>query len=333
MALPHFHRRHGMTLVELLVVVAILGLLSVVVLPNLSNPGDARKAREAARAVSGFIANVQSRAIGTRGGTGLWLEPLPNVITDSAGLQHVVVIDLFAAQIPEPYAGEAINSTVKVTPNGASAALSFQPNNAFILPPALLASPNLAIRFASSPALFRLSSVSGNSAVAATDASRNQSPYSTPWPVADVNGIGYEVFLPATKEPAVSLILGNGMAIDLSWTQLGSSGPPSNTQPSQVLYDSSGRPSSVVRSGGQSEPMVDPVCVLVVPLEMIQENTCFTKPGASWVAIDPRGGVPRVAEVVLLSGAALDANNRPANPAAVISSQLYVRQSTFQEGR
>ena len=325
-----------MTLVELLVVVAILGLLSVVVLPNLSNPGDARKAREAARAVSGFIANVQSRAIGTRGGSGLWLEPLQNPIADSAGLQHVVVIDLFAAQIPEPYAGEAINSTVKVTPNGASAALSFQPNGAFILPPALLASPNLAIRFANSPALFRLSAVSGNTAVAATDASRNQTPYSTPWPVADVNGIGYEVFLPATKNPAASLTLGNGMAIDLSWTQLGSLGPPPSTQliqPSQVLYDSSGRPSSVVRSGGQSEPMVDPVCLLVAPLEMIQENACFTTPGAYWVAIDPRGGVSRVAEVVLLSGASLDANNRPANPAAVISSQLYVRQSTFQEGR
>jgi prepilin-type N-terminal cleavage/methylation domain-containing protein len=330
-ALPHFNRRCGMTLVELLVVVAILGLLSVVVLPNLSNPGDARKAREAARAVSGFIANVQSRAIGTRGGGGLWLEPLANPITDAAGVSHVVAIDLFAAQIPEPYAGEALNSTVLVTPLGASANLSFQ--NGFQLPNNLTSSPNLAIRFANSSALFRLSSVSGNSAVAATDASRNQTLYNTPWPVADVNGISYELFLPATKDPAVSLTLGNGMAIDLSWTQLGSSGPPSNTQPSQVLYDSSGRPSSVVRSLGQSEPIVDPVCLLVAPLKMIQDGTCFTKPGAYWVAIDPRGGVPRVAEVMLLSGASLDSNNRPANSAAVIGSQLYVRQSTFQEGR
>ena len=141
------------------------------------------------------------------------------------------------------------------------------------------------------------------------------------------------MFLPATKEPAVSLTLGDGMAIDLSWTKLGSLGPPSSTQPSQVLYDSSGRPSSVVRSGGQSEPMVDPVCLLVAPLQMIQENTCFTKPGAYWVAIDPRGGVPRAAGVVLLPSASLDANNRPANADAVVASQLYVRQSTFQEGR
>ncbi len=337
MALPHIHNRRGMTLVELLVVVAILGLLSVVVLPNLSNPGDARKTREAARALSGFIANVQSRAIGTRGGSGLWIEPLPNVITDSAGLQHVVVIDLFAAEIPEPYAGELLNSTVRVQvdSNGSSSKLTFQPPGSFVPPSAFLSLPNLAIRFANAPSLFRLTSVSGNWS-ATMDVSRNQTPYSTPWPVADVNGLGYEVFLPATKNPAASLTLGNGIAIDLSWTQLGSLGPPSSTQPiqpSQVLYDSSGRPSSIVRSGGQSEPMVDPVCLLVAPLEMIQENTCFTKPGAYWVAIDPRGGVPRVAEVVLLSGASLDGNNRPANSAAVISSQQYVRQSTFQEGR
>jgi type II secretory pathway pseudopilin PulG len=312
-----------MTLVELLVVVAILGLLSVVVLPNLSKPGDARKAREAARAVSGFIANVQSRAIGTRGGAGLWIEPLQNTITVGS-VQHIVAIDLFAAQIPDPYAGEALNAVVMVNPNGASARLSFQPNGSFVLPSTLVTSPNLAIRFANSPALFRLSSVNSTanppSAVATMDASRNQTPSSTPWPVADVNGIGYEAFLPAAKDSATSLTLANGMAIDLTWTNFGSLGPPTNQDPSQVLYDNSGRPVSVVRSLGQSEPLVDPVCLLVAPLEMIQDDTCFTKPGAYWVAIDPRGGAPRVGEVVL-------------NAADVLASQQYVRQSTFQEGR
>ena len=322
-----------MTLVELLVVVAILGLLSVVVLPNLSNPGDARKAREAARAVSGFIANVQSRAIGTRAGSGVWLEPLPNLITDSAGMQHVVVIDLFGAQIPEPYAGEALNSNVVITPNGSSANLKFQ---TFQLPPSLLGSQNLAIRFANSPASFRLPSLNVDvssgiaTGVATMDSSRNQTPYSTPWPVADVNGVAYEVFLPATKESAVSFTLGSGMAVDLSWTQLGSLGAPTTADPSQVLFDSSGRPSGIVRSAGQSEPMVDPVCLLVAPLEMIQENTCFTKPGAFWVAIDPRGGAPRVAEVMRLG---LAFNNGLPTGAAIIDSQQLVRQSTFQEGR
>ena len=190
-----------MTLVELLVVVAILGLLSVVVLPNLSNPGDARKAREAARAVSGFISNVQSRAIGARAGAGLWLEPLPNPITDSAGLQHVVVIDLFAAQIPEPYAGEALNSTVLVTAAGASANLKFQ--NGFQLPAVLSSSPNMAIRFANSPASFRLSSVNAGagSGVAIMDTSRNQTSYSAPGPSRMSTGLATRCFCRPRRSP------------------------------------------------------------------------------------------------------------------------------------
>ena len=322
-----------MTLVELLVVVAILGLLSVVVLPNLSNPGDARKAREAARAVSGFIANVQSRTIGARSGAGLWIEPLPNVVTGSDGFNHVVAIDLFAAQVPEPYAGEALNSSVMVTPSatGSSATLAFQ--NGFSLPPTLTASSNLVIRFVGSPTTFRLQPFAGTPTQASMTASRNQTPYNTAWPVTTSTGIGYEVLLAATKDATASLTLGDGMAVDLTWTYLGSTPawPPgdaiSPAAASQVLYDSAGRPSEVIRSGGLSEPIVDPVCLLLAPLQMIQDGTCFTKPGAYWVAIDPRGGAPRVAEVRLLP------TSVPVDGDALALSQTYVRQSAFQEGR
>jgi len=330
-----------MTLVELLVVVAILGLLSVVVLPNLANPSDARKVREAARSVSGLVANVQSRAIGTRSGAGLWIEPLPNMVTDSQGVAHVVAIDLFAAQIPEPYAGEALNSVVTVDPvkpGRTVATLTFQ--NGFILPATLTSSSNMVIRFAGSPTSFRLLPFTGSPTTATMNLGRGQTPYNTAWPVTTSTGVAYEVLLAATKDPSVAVTLGDGMAIDLTWTHLGAVGPwgfapssPSPLQPSQVLYDSSGRPADVVLSGGLAEPMIEPVCLLVAPLEMIQEATCFTKAGAYWVAIDPRGGVPRVAEVNLLSGASLDAKNRPFDTAALILSQAYVRQSTFQEGR
>jgi type II secretory pathway pseudopilin PulG len=330
-----------MTLVELLVVVAILGLLSVVVLPNLANPGDARKVREAARSVSGLVANVQSRAIGTRSGGGLWVEPLQNMVTDSLGMAHVVAIDIFAAQVPEPYAGEALNSFVTVAPakSGTAAALTF--HNDFLLPATLTSSSNMVIRFAGSPTSFRLLPFTGSPTTATMNLGRGQTPYNTAWPVTtSTTGVAYEVLLAAAKDPSAAVTLGDGMAVDLTWTYLGSAGPwgfspasPPPLQPSQILYDSAGRPADIVRSGGLAEPMIEPVCLLVAPLEMIQEATCFTKGGAYWVAIDPRGGVPRVAEVNLLSGAALDAKNRPADPAALIQSQAFVRQSTFQEGR
>ena len=343
-----------MTLVELLVVVAILGLLSVVVLPNLSNPGNARKAREAARAVSGFIANVQSRAIGTRGGSGLWLEPLPNAITDSAGLPHVVVIDLFSAQIPEPYAGEALNSTVLVTPVGASANLTFQ--NRFQLPANLASLPNMAIRFANSPTSFRLGSVNVNagSGVATMDTSRNQTAYNTPWPVADVNGISYEVFLPATKEPSVSLTLGNGMAIDLAWSGVGTErfgpaplagddGYPTlpGYNPGQALalmFDSAGAVAEVVflntaLSGARAEvsvPVRGPILLLVGRIDRcgLPYHAAPTEdsPGANWqyadsmwIAIDPKTGLARSVPP------AIHIQNQPVTNAR--DSQSFVRSA------
>jgi type II secretory pathway pseudopilin PulG len=333
-----------MTLIELLVVVAILGLLSVVVLPNLSNTGDARKAREAARGVSGFVAATQSRAIGTRGGSGLWIEPLPNVITDAQGIEHLVAIDLFAATIPRPYSGESLDAAVIVAPSGAMgniAGLTFVPGGSFLQPPTLATASNAFIRFAGSPATFRLEPSGGSAWQARMITVRNQTVYNTPWPVTGPLGIAYEMIVDATKDPSVTMSLGNAIAIDLTWTQLGSATPwglssgtiPLPIRASQVLYDSAGRPTNAVRSGGLAEPMIDPVCLLVAPLEMIQEATCFTKPGAYWVAIDPRGGAPRVAEVQVLSAAALDGKNRPASTAALITSQALVRQSTFQEGR
>ena len=104
-------RRAGMTLIELLVVISILGLLAVTVLPNLSNTGDRRKVREAARAVSGFIAGGQSRALGSRSGGGLWIDPLSNQIASDT-LSMVAAIDLAAADVPQPYSGNATTSTI-----------------------------------------------------------------------------------------------------------------------------------------------------------------------------------------------------------------------------
>ena len=73
---PHTsHFRRGMTLVELLVVVAIFLVLAVTVLPALSATAELRRGREAARMVSSFIAKAQWRAIGRREWSGFQLVP------------------------------------------------------------------------------------------------------------------------------------------------------------------------------------------------------------------------------------------------------------------
>jgi prepilin-type N-terminal cleavage/methylation domain-containing protein len=67
--------RRGMTLSELLIVVAIIGLLAVTVLPALGTTTEARRSREAARLVSGYCARAQGAAIGQADWTGLMITP------------------------------------------------------------------------------------------------------------------------------------------------------------------------------------------------------------------------------------------------------------------
>jgi type II secretory pathway pseudopilin PulG len=96
-----------MSLVELLVVVAILGMLAVTVLPNLSNTAEARRSREAARSVSSFVAKAQSRAIGKTSWSGFML-----VATNSTSY---VASDLLIADVPAVYRGDTVPATLQIT--------------------------------------------------------------------------------------------------------------------------------------------------------------------------------------------------------------------------
>ena len=62
-----------MSLIELLVVVAIIGLLGVTVLPNLAGRNGQRETRLAAGAVSSQMMRGRSLAIEQRRQAGVWL--------------------------------------------------------------------------------------------------------------------------------------------------------------------------------------------------------------------------------------------------------------------
>ena len=310
-----------MTLIELMVVVLILGLLSVAVLPNLANTGDARKVREAARSLSSFIASAQSQAIGSRTASGIWIDPLPNQMG-----ANWISLDIAMTEVPAPYAGDTTTAGIEsLTPPAAtllgqssSATPGFIGGFNLPAPP----SPAYQIRLAGSAVWFDFDPLT---LTIQMRTSINQTPQNTTWPTTTTSSpIGYEIVAAPVRSNSTSLTFGDGVAIDLTNSFIGTS-PILNSgtppPPPRILFDASGRPSFLINDAAATRiPMSETVFLLVSSIESIQSGTSLTEPGSYWIAIDPRGGVPKVAEV------------KPQG-LTIRDSQEYIRKGLLQTGR
>jgi prepilin-type N-terminal cleavage/methylation domain-containing protein len=172
---------------------------------------------------------------------------------------------------------------------------------------------------------------------------QSQTPQNTPWPVADSLGVPYEVILPPTKNPSRSLTIETEMAIDLRWTFFGNTSgawPPCNSSssgvllldaPVQLLYSATGKPSTVAINNQPGTSILEPFYLLVASIEAIQNRTAFTTSRSYWVAVDPAGGIPRVAEVnppaPMPEGPWV-----PSNRTELLKTQKFIRDASLQTG-
>ncbi|MGL4512171.1 MAG: pilus assembly FimT family protein [Lacipirellulaceae bacterium] len=104
--------RCGMTLVELLVVIALLSILVTTAIPVLSPGGDSRRVREASRAVNAFLSGAQARAAETGRPFGVAFKRL-STNTLSAD-DNGVCIELYYVETPLPFSGFDGGSRVRV---------------------------------------------------------------------------------------------------------------------------------------------------------------------------------------------------------------------------
>ena len=245
-------RRAGLTLVELLVVVAILGLLAISVLPSISSTAEARRTREAARLVSSFIAKAQARAIGRREWSGFML-----VTTNSTSSNAVA--DLFLADVPAVYRGDTLPALLAITGSTATSRTATGAVGQLTSAAAGVVQAGDLVRFNGSGPYYEIDSgsaaVTGTSirfqlrsytAGAADDAGYTTA--NTPWPPS--GSLSFEVL----RQPVAAgspVTLPDARVIDLYWSGIG---PPSLTVGSVTLSGSTYRPFLLTKSGTEATP-------------------------------------------------------------------------------
>jgi prepilin-type N-terminal cleavage/methylation domain-containing protein len=345
---PHTEQQQtparGMTLVELLVVVAILLILSVVVLPSITGTIDSRRIREGARAVSTFIARAQSRAIGATDPRGFILQP--------SAADPEVAIDFYFADVPPVYAGQAIDSRatldygMAVLPSSAQVTF-LDPATATRLATTDLARDGDGIQFGGRGPFYRFTPATSTVRMWPDN---NQSPRNTPWPQASADGMPFKIRRQPARASAGLLQLQRGAAIDLAWSTIGdrvlSSSLPDAALgaaisgrivanqgfPICVLFDGSGKPTDLYHSGGVRTVVAEPIFLLVGLAELCGNPPVNLAPGesatdqedrrganwqysdAAWLCIDNNTGIVKFG---------------PVDPRAtnVLASQRYIRMT------
>lgn len=331
-----------MTLVELLVVVAILGLLAVTVLPNVSNSADARRTREATRVVSSYIAQAQARSIGRQEWAGFLLAP-PNATSQFA-------LDIFMADVPQAYRGETLDATVQTSGDGPVRSLAYS-TNAIDVARSGVTDGDL-IRFDGRGPWFQLGG--GGSLVHFRGVGGNvefagQNELNTAWP-AQASSIWHTFeILRRPRTSGKPLVLTDGRCIDLAWS---GTGPvvTSDTSVSlseyrllapvpgvsvTIVFDASGRTRQIVRTstaGSVRQAVTSPIFLLVGRADRVPNDPAtfqaqddatganWQRGDSFWIGIDPVSGIAKVAEC------------RPAS-ANVVESQQFIRSELVAEGR
>jgi len=334
------HSRAGMTLVELLVVVAILGVLAVTVLPGISNTTEGRRTRETARMITSFIAQAQAKALGQQTPSGFGL-----VNTGSNGPS----LDLVPARVPDVYRGDTPNAVASGIISGGTMGLRFTGTNGLVS----CTSGDL-IRFGGGGPWFLMTSGttctmrSGSNTT--VDSLAGQTPLNTAWPAPAPVTHPFEV-LRAPQRSGAARSLGEGRCVDTYWSSLGRSGAAyvgstPGVDVFYVLFDAAGAVQQVVAGPNRFAPD-GPILLLVGrvdrtgdppdPQEPFQlpvvnapdDSTGFNWQYADsmWIAIDRLSGICTTAAC---DAALANANPVPSEVSDELAWRLRQSQTTIR---
>jgi len=302
--------RHGLTLVELVIVVFIMTLLMAIAVPQFRAGIEERRTREAARALSVALGAARNQAMATG-------RPVGGVLrrfTDGQMPNAATVIE--QTESMAPYAGETTSSSALVYFQ--SSILTAQLSNVDLSK----IQANDRIQFNHQGHWYRIINAGSNPIQLAYDSTLQY-----PWPAsaAQAQPVPFLVQRQAralTGDPILGsastpIQLPDRAAIDLSASGFGNSAEfTGGTAPAVIMFAPSGRVGYVATGNSNTWDGVSPIYLLAGERSRISGNVLEDDGIANietfkslWVAVQPRTGLATVAEMAA-EGAAPIADKR-----------------------
>jgi prepilin-type N-terminal cleavage/methylation domain-containing protein len=294
-------QRCGMTLVELLVVIIILGLLGVAAAPAINSSNSKGKLREAASSVSSHIVRAASQAVGRTSGHGAWLEP------DASGSStSPTTILRFCAGTVE--ASGTASLTVAAL-SATAAAVSMSPSYETLTGTTTVPSGTL-LRISGMPYDYTL--INTGTLAFIGSSTLNSWPRPAGSYPATVS-VPFTLQVPPMRTTGGKTTLGGNVCVDLPQSTVGvysyspTVTPISNNGPMIITFDTVGRPKNILFTGTTGAPTLTasdpqtPVALLVGLRDQVgasyqstptddDPGTNWQRKDAWWVVIDPRSG-------------------------------------------
>jgi prepilin-type N-terminal cleavage/methylation domain-containing protein len=280
--------RAGMTLVELLVVMAIMVILVASALPLLQPALEERRLRETARQVNTYFATAQIRAATVGRPVGVYIERMPN----ESGMS----LQMSTAEIPPPFAGTLLDSSAVVTPktnNPVVGTLTFPDGDDATVVEKLVSNGDW-IRFGYAGPLYGIAVTPGTPPTYEVAAETAPGVYA-PLPVSSTNRHPFQIYRKPQRLATSQLQLPKSTAIDLYNSGVGPAGIfPNDGWPIVLMFGPGGDIDSIYYSNGPQK-VTGSVYLLVGGTEKLgSENREYGR--NMWVTIHHRTGLVKSVE-------------------------------------